>query len=107
MPRLRIRGVICSASLLQVVALTGGGDLWDHEDSKRSCEMLKSLEDNEREAMERWSRMQPQLQQPNGIACPECGNELVEHRSARLASNPPKYATRCLLCGYTGYRSIG
>lgn len=41
---------------------------------------------------------------PNGIACPECGQELFDtDRRETLMSNPPKTRIHCA-CGYTGYR---
>jgi predicted RNA-binding Zn-ribbon protein involved in translation (DUF1610 family) len=43
---------------------------------------------------------------PNGIACPECGTELVDtDRSFRTASCPPKYTVACQKCGYHGWRN--
>lgn len=41
----------------------------------------------------------------NGIACPECGEELwdIEPREI-LTSYPPQKSVACLKCGYTGYR---
>ncbi len=42
---------------------------------------------------------------PNGIACPECGEELFDSNPYRcLASSPPQYATHCSNCGYLGSR---
>ena len=42
---------------------------------------------------------------PNGIACPECGEELWDSNPASvLASYPPKLNVHCLACGYRGYR---
>lgn len=45
--------------------------------------------------------------QPNGIACPKCGKELVDcDRGEILTSYPPQYAIRCLACPWRGYRTI-
>lgn len=42
---------------------------------------------------------------PNGIACPTCGNELVDSdKRCVLASDPPKLNIKCLNCNYSGYR---
>jgi hypothetical protein len=43
--------------------------------------------------------------QPNGIACPDCGEELLDSNPMEtLASNPPQKNTKCSSCDYTGYR---
>lgn len=42
---------------------------------------------------------------PNGIACPGCGEELVDvDRSMILCSNPPQYSVICPKCSYRGNR---
>lgn len=42
---------------------------------------------------------------PNGIACPNCGEELYDSDpSVILNSNPPQKNTICFNCKYTGYR---
>lgn len=40
----------------------------------------------------------------SGIACPQCGGELREHRDAVLTSLPPKYRLTCVHCGHEDYR---
>ncbi len=41
----------------------------------------------------------------NGIACPECGSELVDtHPNVTLTSCPPRKNIGCESCDYTGYR---
>lgn len=43
----------------------------------------------------------------NGIACPKCGEELIDtHPNQVLASKPAKKATKCINpeCDYRGYR---
>ena len=43
--------------------------------------------------------------QPNGIACPKCGEELYDScPNATLTSNPPQKNIHCEKCGYRGYR---
>lgn len=42
---------------------------------------------------------------PNGIACPECGEELWDSDPRFvLASSPPKLCVNCKKCDYIGYR---
>lgn len=49
-----------------------------------------------------WQSIEPI---PNGIACPGCGKELVDITpNITLTSNPPQKNTKCLNCGYVGYR---
>lgn len=63
---------------------------------------LISLEDFNRS---RTAGIRQTTNQPNGIACPDCGKELVDpHPSHVLACNPPKTDVTCPSCGYRGYR---
>jgi hypothetical protein len=39
----------------------------------------------------------------NGIACPNCGNELFDSDGI-LLSSPPQYLTFCRNCNYKGSR---
>ena len=42
---------------------------------------------------------------PNGIECPECGEELWDSDPmTTLTSNPPQKNIYCPACGYKGYR---
>jgi DNA-directed RNA polymerase subunit RPC12/RpoP len=42
---------------------------------------------------------------PNGIICPDCGNELWDtNPMITLTSYPAKKHTNCPECGYRGYR---
>jgi hypothetical protein len=42
---------------------------------------------------------------PNGIACPECGEELFDSNPMSiLTSIPPKKAVHCEKCKYSGFR---
>ena len=42
---------------------------------------------------------------PNGISCPNCGDELVDTQPMMtLTSNPPQKKIGCLKCNYSGYR---
>lgn len=40
----------------------------------------------------------------NGIACPNCGEELVDVDDTILCSTPPQKNTACQSCNYIGYR---
>jgi len=43
----------------------------------------------------------------NGIACPECGAELMDTSPGQvLASLPPRTAIHCSECNYTGSRIV-
>lgn len=45
--------------------------------------------------------------EPNGIACPLCGEELLDSKPHEvLTSLPPQKSTKCSnkACNYTGYR---
>jgi ribosomal protein S27E len=42
---------------------------------------------------------------PNGVACPECGAELMDtHPNNVLMSYPPKLRVKCSECAFEGYR---
>jgi DNA-directed RNA polymerase subunit RPC12/RpoP len=64
---------------------------------------LESLEDhNKRKHKEYQTSKQSQ---PNGIACPKCGAELVDtHPYLSLTSIPPQKDVNCTKCDYVGYR---
>lgn len=41
----------------------------------------------------------------NGIACPQCGEELTDtNPQVILSSYPPQKRINCIKCSYTGYR---
>lgn len=66
---------------------------------------MKSLEEHnsEREQIHRMLNIHAPVK--NGIACPDCGNELVDSNpSAVLCSYPPQKDVKCDKCGYIGYR---
>jgi hypothetical protein len=49
--------------------------------------------------------MYSNLPRPNGIACPECGEELLDSNpNMTLTSNPAKKSIHCSKCKYNGYR---
>lgn len=61
-----------------------------------------SLEDSNKLAREEWEEKQKPPR--NGIACPQCLNELRDSDKIELMSNPPQRNVHCENCGYKGYR---
>jgi hypothetical protein len=65
---------------------------------------LKTLDEHNGEAWSTqtgWFSNEPK---PNGIACPKCGNELMDtNPNATLTSYPAQKDIHCD-CGYKGYR---
>jgi len=46
--------------------------------------------------------------EPNGIACPDCGNELVDsYPNTILPVSPPKKEVSCSGCDFSSYRRVG
>jgi predicted RNA-binding Zn-ribbon protein involved in translation (DUF1610 family) len=39
----------------------------------------------------------------SGVACPQCGEELLVDTSMSLTSDPPQHRSKCPKCGHTGY----
>ena len=63
---------------------------------------LKSLEEYNQEARE--AHRISTDPRPNGIACPECGSELIDSAPGFvLTSNPPQKYVSCPKCEYQGY----
>jgi hypothetical protein len=65
---------------------------------------LKSLE--EHNAERRYWHGAPHQKEPmaNGIACPECGAEMVDTApGVSLTTDPPQKHVGCNGCGYRGY----
>ena len=67
--------------------------------------VLKPLDEHNSEAWSTqtgWFSNEPR---PNGIACPKCGNELMDtNPMMTLTSHPAQKNVHCPKCGYTGYR---
>lgn len=64
---------------------------------------LKSLE--EHNAERRAAYQAASAPRPNGIACPECGTELLDSNPmVVLTTNPAKIQVRCQFCDYYGER---
>ena len=67
---------------------------------------LKSLEEHTMNSTFHWGLMM-RNPVPNGIACPKCGEELLDTQpNVTLTSMPPQKNVGCSSdkCDYTGYR---
>lgn len=66
---------------------------------------LKSLEDHNNEKLNWGYDFYGNSPVPNGIACPECGEEMVDSNPmVTLASIPPKKNIDCPSCGHKDFR---
>lgn len=67
---------------------------------------LKTLEEFNSSRYSSWDRIiaEENEPKPNGIACPNCGEELYDRDSSILTSNPPKKKIICFNCDYVGHR---
>ena len=66
---------------------------------------LKSLSDHNHEKQAQWQWQSIVNSRPNGIACPECGEELLDtNPDTMLLSAPPQFRVHCSSCAYTGTR---
>ena len=66
---------------------------------------LKSLDEHNSEAWSTQVNMFSNAPRPNGIACPKCGNELMDtNPMGTLLSYPAQKDVHCPKCEYTGYR---
>ena len=65
---------------------------------------LKSLADANAERAKVYETLKDR---PNGIACPACGNEMVDNdASMMLTSNPAQTQISCPSCGYETLRVV-
>jgi hypothetical protein len=60
--------------------------------------MMKTLDEHNKQRIEQMS-----YPRHNGIACPECGEEMSDVGPDLLMSNPPKKRVDCFKCGLTDY----
>jgi len=62
---------------------------------------LKSLEEYEQE---KWKEIYSQSKNNGtGIACPQCGDELIESMPVTLlCSDPPRKSVKCEVCNFNG-----
>ena len=68
---------------------------------------LKSLEEHNTLSSTAYRGLFPPLPEFNGIACPKCGEELLDTQpNVTLSSLPPQKNVGCSSekCDYTGYR---
>lgn len=66
---------------------------------------LVSLNDFNEEKRGLYENLNPKQPVYNGIACPNCGYELVDSDpNTKLLSYPPQKNVKCPSCGYAGYR---
>ena len=66
---------------------------------------LVSLDEHNSNAWSTQVNMYSNEPRPNGIACPECGNELMDtNPMMTLTSHPAKKDVHCPKCEYKGYR---
>ena len=66
---------------------------------------LKSLEEHNSQQLNAYWRLNSNAPVLNGIACPDCNEELYDNNPlVTLASYPPKKNVSCIKCGYVGYR---
>ena len=66
---------------------------------------MQSLDDFNRKRAEAHRALKAVATSLNGIACPNCGKELVDTcPNVVLDSYPPQKNVNCLACGYRGYR---
>lgn len=69
---------------------------------------LKSMAENNAEAFaSNTSFLDMNKPQLNGIACPNCGEELYDSQPmVTLTSHPAQKNVHCGKCGYRGYRFV-
>jgi hypothetical protein len=66
---------------------------------------LKSLDEYNGERVQYHFNLMSEQPRLNGIACPKCGEELVDtNPMVTLTSYPPQKNVNCLKCEYIGYR---
>lgn len=66
---------------------------------------LKSLQEHNTTDIAWNASLYKNTPQPNGIACPNCSEELMDSNPmVTLTSNPPQKKVCCSSCDYVGYR---
>jgi hypothetical protein len=66
---------------------------------------LKNLEEHNTQASSSQCAMMNNSPVLNGIACPECGEEMLDSNPMKtLTSMPPQKNVHCSKCNYVGYR---
>lgn len=73
----------------------------------KSEKKLKSLDEHNAEASASHNFLYMGKPIKNGLACPKCGNELLDSTpNMTLTSMPPKKSVHCDNCEYHGYRIV-
>jgi len=73
---------------------------------------MKSLLDSNELRRAQWALNNLFTPKPNGIACPECGEELIDstphitHQFSNTKVYPPEKDVSCPGCGYAGRRVV-
>lgn len=67
---------------------------------------MKTLAEHDDERWDAHRIMEESMKpHPNGIECPDCGEELWDSNpTVMLTSNPLQMNIHCPACGYVGYR---
>lgn len=66
---------------------------------------LESLNDHNARVQREWAWSELGWSRPNGIACPECGEELLDtNPNEMLLAAPPQFKVHCPFCEYSGTR---
>ena len=66
---------------------------------------LKTLNEHDSERLGLYYGLYENTPKPNGIGCPQCGEELVDSMpNITLTSLPPKKDIHCPYCDFRGYR---
>lgn len=66
---------------------------------------MKTLNEHNSQRLRSHMSMNSNEPRPNGIACPECGKELIDSNPCvTLTSCPPQKNVKCSECDYIGYR---
>ena len=69
--------------------------------SKKKLEDFRSY--NNRKFKEYWEVQGLEGKDKTGIACPDCGEEMLVNRSIIYTSLPPKHKVDCPKCKYWGF----
>lgn len=70
-----------------------------------NAKILISLEQFNRRKEEIFQEVFKVRNAPNGIACPDCGSELMDTYGGFVAlSVPPKRAVHCPICNFNSFR---
>lgn len=73
--------------------------------TEQNVKPLISLEEHNRQMSAKYRAMYDPRPRPNQIACPQCGQELLDTDPlSRLLSSPPKKHVHCDSCSFKGYR---